>query len=164
MVRHHHNLLSEGTDVGALGAVAVAAFFLLLDLAAGHPLRTPSVLGQVVLFGNSQPDLAHIDLGAVLMYTVVHFVAFAGFGILVTDVVHLAMRHPIFLFALMMIFVVFEVFFYAFTYMFFASTRELFPWWSVLAANLIASVVMGTFLWHRHPALRRELRHHPLGT
>jgi hypothetical protein len=164
MARHHHNLLGEGTDVGALGAVAVAVFYFIRDLLLGRPLQTPSVLGQVLLFGNPAPDLANIDLGAVLLYTVVHFVVFAVFGIAVTEMVHLAMRESIFLFALMMIFVVFEVFFYGVTAFFSVRTSQLFPLWTILVANLLATGVMGWYLWTRHPALRRELQHHPLGT
>jgi hypothetical protein len=164
MTRHHHSLLGEGTDVGLLGAVTIAVFFLLLDTLQGRPFYTPNVLGQIMILGQVRPDPTQLDFGSILIYTVVHFSVFALFGIFVTELVHLAMRESIFLFALMMLFVVFELAFYAFTYVFFAATRELFPWWQILLANLLASAVMGGYLWWKHPALRRELRQHPLGT
>ena len=50
----------EGTYAGAIGGTVVAGWFLILDLLQGHPLRTPSVLGQVLLFGRDTPDLAAV--------------------------------------------------------------------------------------------------------
>ena len=42
---------------GALGASAVAGWFLLTDLLQGRPLSTPSVLGQVILFGIAREQI-----------------------------------------------------------------------------------------------------------
>src|SRR5258708_1606563 len=38
-------LIGEGVVVGVAGAAAVAIWFLLCDLAAGMPFRTPALLG-----------------------------------------------------------------------------------------------------------------------
>jgi hypothetical protein len=59
---------------------------------------------------------------------------------------------------------VFEVFFWGFTYMFFAGSRGLFPRGAILIANTFAAVVIATYLWRRHPSLKRALRHEPLGS
>ncbi|HEU4700217.1 MAG TPA: hypothetical protein VFS40_13620 [Gemmatimonadales bacterium] len=158
-----HSVWGEGTDVGLLGGVAVAVFFLILDILAGHPLRTPSVLGQVVLFGEGRPDIMHIDFGAVLLYTVVHFALFALFGVLLVKVIHMATDNPVVRFAVLIVFVAFELFFYGVVAMLSATTRDLFPFWRVLAANTIAALVMGTYLWRSHPALRQALYATPLG-
>jgi len=158
-----HSVWNEGTDVGLIGGVAVAVWFLVLDLLAGRPLRTPSVLGQVVLFGNARPDVMNVDLGAVLLYTVVHFAAFALFGVLLTKIVHLATDNPVVRFALLMVFLVFEVFFYGILTMLSASTLNLFPFWTVIVANTIAAVVMGLYLWRTHPAFRESMASTPLG-
>ena len=58
MLDNSHSTLGEGTDAGIIGGLAVAIWFLILDTIAGHPFQTPSLLGQVVLFGDSQPDTA----------------------------------------------------------------------------------------------------------
>ncbi|MBA2458308.1 MAG: hypothetical protein H0V43_05030, partial [Gemmatimonadales bacterium] len=42
-------------------------------------------------------------------------------------------------------------------------TNELFPFWAVVAANTLAAVSMGVYLWVRHPRLRRAIRDTPLG-
>ena len=158
-----HSVWNEGTDVGLIGGVAVAVWFLVLDMLAGRPLRTPSVLGQVVLFGNARPDVVHVDLGAVLLYTVVHFAAFALFGVLLTKIVHLATDNPVVRFALLMVFLVFELFFYGILTMLSTGTLNLFPFWTVIVANTIAAVVMGLYLWRTHPSFRESMLSTPLG-
>lgn len=163
MTRHHHSVLKEGVVAGLLGAVAVALWFLLLDLINGRPLLTPSVLGQVLLLGRTVPETGTIHAGAVALYTVFHFTAFILFAMVVVKLVHLAINVAAVRFGLVMLFVVFEVFFVAFTYIFFASTRELFPWHATLIANTVAALVMAMYLWHRHPSLKRALRTHTLG-
>ena len=35
-----HSVVGEGTDVGIIGGLAVALWFLLLDTIAGHPFLT----------------------------------------------------------------------------------------------------------------------------
>jgi hypothetical protein len=162
MPENDHGWLSEGTTVGVLGALTVAGWFLILDLIAHRPFFTPSVLGQVILFGRETPSLTPVP-EAIALYSFVHFIAFIGFGILVTQMVHLAARESTFRFALFIIFVVFEVFFYGFTYIFFAGTRGIFPWWSMLAANTLAALAMGAYVWFRHPAIRESPDHQPLG-
>jgi hypothetical protein len=129
----------------------------------GRALFTPSVLGQMLLMGRATPATDAIDSTAVALYTVFHFAAFALFGMFVTKLVHLAVNVPVIRFGLVMVFVVFEVFFWGFTYMFFAGTRGLFPRGAILIANTAAAVVMATYLWRRHPSLKRALRHEPLG-
>lgn len=162
-MENRHSVLNEGTDVGLLGGVAVAVFFLIVDAVAGVPGRTPSVLGQTILFGRAEPDLATIDFGAALLYTVVHFTVFALIGMLFTKLVHLAVDNPVVRFALLPAFLVFEVFFLGTLAMFSERTAELFPAWRVLAANALAALVMGWWLWRRHPAFRRSLADTPLG-
>ena len=71
-----HSIPAEGTDVGVIGGLVVAVWFLILDVVAGHPLLTPSLLGQVVLFGDSTPERQVVFL-AVLLYTAFHFLVFA---------------------------------------------------------------------------------------
>ena len=52
-MEHRHSVWGEATDTGFLGGTAVAVLFLLRDLFHGKPLLTPSVLGQVLIFGSS---------------------------------------------------------------------------------------------------------------
>ena len=40
-VQHRSNLLVEGAITGAIGATAVAVWFLIVDAVSGRPLYTP---------------------------------------------------------------------------------------------------------------------------
>jgi hypothetical protein len=158
-----HSVVGEGTDVGILGGLVVAVWFLLLDSLAGHPLQTPSLLGQVVLFGDATPDTHHLVFGAIILYTAFHFLVFAVLGVALTAVVHLAVREAVARYALVPLFLAFEVMFYGLLGILLERTNDLFPFWAVVSANTLAAVAMGYFLWIRHPDLRRSIRETPLG-
>lgn len=158
-----HNLLREGIITGLIGAMVVAGWFLITDVAQGRPLSTPSVLGQVILYGIREPVLSPPVMGPTIAYTLLHFGAFALFGVAATALVHAAMRSPLARFGVMIMAVVFELFFFMMTYAVFTGTSYLFPWWSVLAANTLSLLAMSYTLVRRHPGLRRQFAREPLG-
>jgi hypothetical protein len=158
-----HSAWGEGTDVGLIGGTAVAGFFLVRDLLAGQPMLTPSVLGQVLLFGRAEPDLVNVDLGAALLYMVVHFAVFALIGVFLTKMVHTATHNSVVRFAFLPVFLAFEVFFYGVIVAINQRTADLLPFWWVLLANTIAAASMGYYLWRTHPAFREAIAHTPLG-
>lgn len=157
-----HSTLAEGTDVGVIGGLVVAVWFLALDLLAGIPLRTPSLLGQVVLFGDPTPQ-TEVIFGAVLVYTAFHFLVFALLGMGLVALVHWGIENPVVRYALLPLFLVFEVMFYGLIEVLSERTHELFPFWTVVGANTLAALCMGAYLWFRHPAFRRSIRDTPLG-
>jgi hypothetical protein len=163
MTEHRHKLLREGAITGVIGALAVVVWFLITDVIQGRPFSTPSVLGQVILYGNRTPTVTPFETGPVVAYTLLHFGVFALFGVLVTHMVHLAMYSPLARFALMMLAVVFELFFFVVTFALFTGTSSLFPWWSVLAANTLSLIAMGLYLRSRHPGLQHQYQREPLG-
>ncbi|HEX5386364.1 MAG TPA: hypothetical protein VFW66_06690 [Gemmatimonadales bacterium] len=163
MRQNQLSLGDEGTYVGAIGAVVVAIWFLIIDSLAGVPLRTPSVLGQVLLFGESKPVLEHAVFSAVVAYTAVHFIVFLAFGYVVVALIRWAAHESVVRYALVQVFLVFEVFFYGLLSLASEATRTLFPFWTVLIANTLAAAAMGAYLWHRHPGMRRLIRETPLG-
>jgi hypothetical protein len=163
MAERSHSVAAEGTDVGIIGGLAVAIWFLILDTIAGRPLLTPSLLGQVVLMGDSRPDTTGIVFGAVLLYTAFHFVAFALLGMGLVALVHWGTENPIVRYALLPVFLAFEVFFYGVLEVLSEGTADLFPVWAVVSANTLAAISMGLYLWIRHPAFRRSIQDTPLG-
>lgn len=158
-----HNLLREGVITGFIGAFVVAGWFLVTDLLQGRPLSTPSVLGQVILYGMTDPVVNPPVLAASVAYTLLHVGAFVLFGILATWMIHLAMTSPLARFGLMIMAVVFELFFILITYAVFTGTSFLFPWWSVLAANTLSLLAMSYTLFRRHPGLKQQFEREPLG-
>ena len=163
MVRHHHNLLREGFLAGMLGAAAVALWFLVTDLVQGRPLSTPSILGQVILWRSTSPVVTPPQATAVIAYTLFHVGAFTLFGIVLTQMVHMAMTSPLARFGLMMLALVFELFFLVMLYALLNVTRYLFPWWSVVGANTLALIAMGWYLKRSHPGLKHQFEKEPLG-
>jgi len=146
----------EGALAGLAGAASVAAWFLLYDLAAGVPFRTPALLGAAVFHGLRDPAQLVITVPGVLQYTVLHVLAFAAFGWLAAGLLALADREPRLLFGFFMLFCCFEVFFFA---MIAALAEWLFDsiaWWTILAGNLLAAVVMLLVFFRGHRLAWRE--------
>lgn len=158
-----HALIGEATDAGFLGAAAVAVWFLVHDSLRGRPLLTPSVLGQLFLLGNQHPSTTSIDFGAMIMYTVAHFLAFLLFGLLLALLFRVCVQEPVARFALLVLFAVFEFCFYVVVNVVSSEVGALFPLWTVAGANLLAAGVMGAYFWFRYPELKRVLREEPLG-
>jgi hypothetical protein len=77
--------------------------------------------------------------------------------------VHWGVRDSVVRYALLPVFLVFEVLFYGLLEVFSERTNELFPFWTVLVANTLAALSMGLYLWMRHPDFRAAVRETPLG-
>jgi hypothetical protein len=163
MVHHRHNLAREGAITGVIGAVVVATWFFILDVVAGHPLATPSVLGEVVVFGTATPSFTVINSWAVVAYTIIHLMVFTVIGMTLTSLFHASMVSPLARPALLMSFIVFEFFFFGVTLLLEARTGPLFPGWSVLVANFLSAAAMGGWLWRHHPSIKRSIEKLPLG-
>lgn len=153
-----HGTLREGLVAGVIGGVTVAAWFLIVDLAIREPFYTPAALGSAFFLGVGGPQAIEVSMATVLGYTAVHFAAFLLFGIVVAGLVAQAERFPPLIFALLLLFVVFEVFFIGHAAMFGTWVLDELAWWSVLVGNLLAAASMGSYLWRAHPVLQEELR------
>src|SRR2546422_5254249 len=102
-------ILLEGMLVGLAGAIAVAAWFFVYDLAEGTPFRTPALLGAALFEGLRDPAALTITPALVLEYTVVHGLLFLLFGLLCAGLFALADYDRHVLFAVFMLFCSFEV-------------------------------------------------------
>jgi hypothetical protein len=154
-----HTIARDGIVAGILGATAVALWFLGLDMIYRHAFATPEALGRGLLriLG---PQGAEGSAVFVLVYTLFHYVAFIAAGMLVAVIVHFAEREPGVLAGAMMLFVAFEIGFYALSSA--LSESPMFGalgWAQVAIGNLIAAIVMGTYMWRTHPNLGREFKH-----
>lgn len=156
LARHleEHSVLREGMVSGLLGAAVVAVWFLVLDGLFRQVFFTPAALGSLLFHGAASPEAVRMAPSVVLGYTVVHVAAFFLFGMVVAALVAQAEKTPPFLFAVMLLGVVFEVFFVAMVASLGTWVLEAFAWWSVLGGNLLAALSMGAYLWRRHPDLR----------
>lgn len=159
LARHleEHTVLREGLVSGLLGAAVVAVWFLLLDGLFRQPLFTPGALGSLLFHGAASPEGVRLTSATVWGYTVVHVAAFLLFGMVISALVAQADRTPSFIFGVLLLGVVFEVFFVVMVASLGTWVLEEFAWWSVLGGNLLAALSMGGYLWGRHPDLRRRV-------
>lgn len=144
-----------------LGGSAVAIFFLIVDVARGDPLLTPTVVGAALFHGIAPSEVLRVDLGLVTAYSGVHFAVFGLLGAAISVLVHeaeLHAKHPaVLLFA---IFAVFEVGAIGAGSVLAPGVVEWLGYGKIAAANLFAAVAMGSFLVssHRPDLWRRWLR------
>jgi len=152
-------LVREGVTTGLLGAAGVAAWFLAIDTLAGHPFFTPDALGRM-LFGplGVHPAAGGIHPGIVAGYTLFHCAVFAAVGLLAALLVRVAERQPVVLALFVVLFAIIEMGFYGLTAVL-DTTGVLgrMAWWQIAGGNLVATALMGGYLWRRHPALAHEV-------
>jgi hypothetical protein len=149
-------VVREGCLAGLIGAAVVAVWFLVHDLAAGMPLRTPALLGAAVLDGLRDPSSLVITPRLVLGYTAIHGAAFLLFGCAAAGLLALADREPRLIFAFVMLLCCFEVFFFALIAILAEWLFETLAWWTILAGNLLAMAGMLAYLFREHRVAWRE--------
>lgn len=148
------DVLWDGFIAGALGAVTVAAWFLAVDMVQGHPLHTPALLGTALLEGaGAAGEMEHVHTDVVAIYSGVHMVAFALFGLAVAWVVERVRRRPVLGWLLVFLFVAFEFGFYVFVLAFARPLVDGLPAWEILAGNFAAAAVMAGYFLLRNPDL-----------
>lgn len=154
-----HAVLRDGVLAGVIGATVVAVWFFIVDLVAGHPLFTPDTLGRA-LFSVTGPVGMHSSAAYIAAYTIVHYAAFIVVGIVATSFVNLAGREPSIMLFMVLLFVAFEIWFYAFVAVLQHSTPlGSLAWYQVLIGNVIAAIAMSWYLWRTRPVLVEQLGH-----
>ena len=150
-----HSIIREGVIAGFLGATAVAVWFFIVDLIGGRALFTPNILGVGLLsvFGRSPES----EIVNVISYTIFHYAAFTLVGILAVILVHAGERTASVLAGSMILFVAIELGFYGLVAMLQQTVLGNLAWYQILAGNLLAAILMGTYLWRSHPAMRSGL-------
>ncbi|MGE4609157.1 MAG: hypothetical protein AAEJ52_20685, partial [Myxococcota bacterium] len=154
-------LMIDALYSGVIGGSAVAAFFLVVDLFDRQPLFTPSLIGSVLFYGAAAEDVTGMHAGAVAYFSLVHIVAFAALGAVVSLIVHeveLHARHPIEV--LLVVFVIIEVAFFAVAPLAMPGVIARLGTVRVGIANLLAAGSMALFfvLYH-HSVAREKLKH-----
>jgi hypothetical protein len=148
-----HSTIREGVIAGGLGALAVALWFLLVDGIAGRALHTPALLGAMVLRAPDPVAAAEGPnrLAYTAFYTPIHFFLFALFGVLVLALMHRAKKTPSLLMLALLLFAIFEGGFTGLVAMLEQTALGELAWYQVAIGNLIAVIVMGWYVWRRHP-------------
>ncbi|MGH7674439.1 MAG: hypothetical protein ACREMV_04130 [Gemmatimonadales bacterium] len=153
-----HPLLARGLVIGLVGAAAVALWFLILELAAGRPFRTPAALGSALLLGASGPHEIQVSIGVVATYTVVHLAAFWAAGVAFVALAEQLERTPGLIQLAVMAGIVLEGLVVGTLAVGAQWVLGVIGWWTVLVGNAIAVAAMGWLVWRAHPALGQKLR------
>lgn len=154
------DILLDGVFAGAIGALSVALWFLIVDSLAGRPLFTPALLGTVLLHGGAAAAqgvvVAPLEVAA---YTAFHFLVFLAVGAGFSWLMTLFERFPIVGFVLLVIFLCLQVGFFVLDIALGAQLMGQLRPWSVIVANMLAAGTMSVYLWKRHPRIGEGLRH-----
>src|SRR5437773_1124917 len=137
MAAARRSVLREGVVAGLIGAVVVAVWFLVFDLARGRPFLTPGLLGGAVFRG--VPLGLEITVANVLGYTLIHGLAFMAFGVVAASLLALSEREPTLFVAFVILFAAFEVFFFGVVGALGRFMLGVLVWWAVLIGNLLRS-------------------------
>lgn len=152
-----HQVMREGLMAGAIGAVAVAAWFFMVDLGMGRLLYTPAALGSALFMGVDAPGAVEVTAATVLGYTGVHFAGFIGMGLVFAALVTRAEESPPLVMGLILLFVTFETLLLGLVAILASWLLGVVPWWSIALGNLVAAAAMATYLWRAHPMLAESV-------
>jgi hypothetical protein len=144
------DVLREGIAAGIVGAAVVALWFFAIDAIQGEMLRTPQLLGTALL---RQPTPG----AAVLAYTAVHGLAFILFGIVGALLIAGAERQPMLIFALVILFTSFEIFFFGLVLIAASWILDVVAGWTIFVGNVLAAAAMLAYYFRRHRTLAGRL-------
>jgi hypothetical protein len=152
-------LLREGMLAGCAGGATMALWFFILDMLAGHPFYTPSVLGTSLFQGPggfATPVPHTVSIPMVVAFSCVHWLIFAAVGGIASWLLTCAEYNRYLGFGLLFLFllIVFELGFLIASTMFSEVLRTALDWKTVYPGNLLAAIAMGLYLWYRHPLLQ----------
>jgi hypothetical protein len=153
------DILLDGLFAGMIGALVVAAWFLVLDLAQGRPLWTPGLLGSLLLHGSSAANAQRIQPFDVAAYTAFHFLVFIAVGVVLSYLRTLFERFPIMFFVLLVLFLSLQAGFFVFDAVLGAELMHQLRPWTVVVGNILAAASMSLYLWKRHPQVMRGIEH-----
>jgi hypothetical protein len=147
----------EGVGAGLVGAVVVAVWFLGYDLASNALFRTPAILGAIIFQNARITGPVAPSLALVAGYTVLHFLAFIGFGVAIALLLAACEWEPFLALGVFLLLAVFEVFFVGFVALLDQTALEVLGWWKIVAGNILALLAMTAYFLRGHRGLRLKL-------
>lgn len=128
-----HSTRNEGIRLGLIVGTVTWLWVALVDVVAGHPWHTFSLLGGLLVF------------------TVLHYLLNVTYGIVLVSAVHAAARAPSVIFGLIFGGLILEGAFAMFTSIVVASSAGGAAWAGIVGGSLIGAAVAITLLSRTHP-------------
>jgi hypothetical protein len=144
-------MVVQGAIGGLFAGAVVAVWFLILDLLAGDPFRTPASLARALL----GPSALASEFRLVALYTVLHFTMFGMLGALAGYLLRITDAKPGWLVGALFGISVIDAVHYGALILTGAEVIAVLPPLHVVTANVLGGVVMMTYL---HRALAVESR------
>jgi len=149
--RRAEHVMRQDVVVGLIGAAVAMLLFLLVDLGAGVPLRTPAMLGNAL-----DAREAAITTTVVLGYTAVHVAGFVLFGLAVSGLFAIAEREKRVLALIFMLGCCLAAAFVMMVYGLSQWVRDAMTPWVFLAGHALAGAAVVIALFYFHRRLLRE--------
>lgn len=127
-----------GAVAGLVGAGVLALWFLLVDVVAGEPFRTPAMIGGA-LMGREELEVSG---GLVVVFSLIHFLAFVIVGVFAAWAMAQLERAPNFLLGIALGFVLFTTVFYGSAAVAGIDVVAQLGWVEVLVGNLLAGIAI----------------------
>ena len=147
------DLLFDAFYGGGIGGSAIGLFFLVLDVLAGRPLYTPTMIGAVLFDRVAASSVETVRLDIVAFFSIVHFVTFfvlAGALSYVCRRSRLVEGHTLVITAL--VFSVLTAVILIADWMFMPGVVETLGYGPVLLANALTGLSMAAFMkWSHRP-------------
>lgn len=134
-----HDSLLEGAGLGLAVATGIWLWLAIVDVLAGQPFHTFSVLGGVAAF------------------TILHYLLNVVYGVVIVSAIHGAEREPGLVIAVAFGFLIVEFAFAMLTVLLSHLGLGELAWVRILGGNLIGAAIAFLMLSRRHP-LAEELR------
>jgi hypothetical protein len=150
-------VVREGIVSGIIGGLIVAVWFLIYDLATGHPFHTPALLGAIVFNALHQPETFGVTTALVLGYTALHFFAFIMFGIASATLMVASEHEPVLALGELVLFVWFELCFVAFVTVLDSAAVQEIGWWNIIGGNIVALAAIIAYFEHGHPRIVQRI-------
>lgn len=154
--------IRDGIVAGLIGYAAVAVFYSAFDfLAARGSLHTVNVLGRAVFRGLRDPNTLRfpvdLDATAIFEYNALHLVLAVAIGLIVTSLVTLGERNPARRRLVRFVIAIGFVVTIGAVGLLTTPMRPVLPWWSIVVANGLATLLAGMYLTRQRPGLWRRL-------
>jgi len=158
MKRDRARLFTEAFIAGVIGYAVVALFFVILNLLTGrHPLYTAAVLGQGIVSAPGGSSDSVVAFGPIVAYNAVHLIVFLVIGLIAAWLVFATEKVPQFWFVGFLIFITALMASIAVVVTYSVPISDALPWWSIVAANVVAAFLMGAYLVKAHPKLLGQI-------
>lgn len=152
------SMLREGLTIGLIGAAAVAAWFFIVDTAAGHVLFTPAALGSAIFLGARSTAEVQVTASVVLGYSALHVLVFVLVGMAAARLAAAAEDARYVLLGAALAFVTLQALAIGLLAIVSAWLVGTLAWWNIAIANLVAVAAMGAYLYASHPDLVHDFR------